>query len=99
LETEPNISIMVEGHTDDVPYKGSGNVKDNWDLSTVRATSIVRIILKHGNIDPQRITAAGRGEFFPIDDSKTPEARARNRRTEIILTPQLDELYKILEGK
>ena len=99
LETEPNISIMVEGHTDDVPFKGIGNVKDNWDLSTVRATSIVRIILKHGNIDPQRITAAGRGEFFPIDHSKTPEARAKNRRTEIILTPRLDELYKLLESK
>ncbi len=97
LEQNPEINIMVEGHTDDVPYKGSGDMKDNWDLSVMRATSVVKILLANGKIDPKRITAAGRGEYFPLDDSKTPEARAKNRRTEIILTPKLDELFKVLD--
>jgi chemotaxis protein MotB len=93
-----DINVMVEGHTDDVPYKGAGDIKDNWDLSVMRATSVAKILLQYGNgqIDPKRVTAAGRGEFSPIDPSKTAEARAKNRRTEIILTPKLDELFKIL---
>lgn len=98
LETNPDINVMVEGHTDDVPMKGLGDVKDNWDLSTVRATSVVKIITQNSTTDPKRLTAAGRGEFFPIDSSKTKEARAKNRRTEIILTPKLDELLKVLEA-
>ena len=96
LETNTDINVMVEGHTDDVAMKGSGDVKDNWDLSAVRATSVVKIITQNSSVDPKRLTAAGRGEFFPIDPAKTKEARAKNRRTEIILTPKLDELLKVL---
>lgn len=96
LEQNPDINIMVEGHTDDVPYKGSGDMKDNWDLSVIRATSVTKILLANGNIDPKRITAAGRGEYFPLDGAKTTDARAKNRRTEIILTPKLDEIFKVL---
>ncbi|CAN5895169.1 OmpA family protein [soil metagenome] len=96
LEQNPEINIMVEGHTDDLAYKGSGDMKDNWDLSVMRATSVTKILLANGNIDPKRITAAGRGEYFPLDPAKTTEGRAKNRRTEIILTPKLDEIFKVL---
>jgi chemotaxis protein MotB len=96
LESNPDINVMVEGHTDDVPMKGTGEIKDNWDLSVMRATSVTKIMLNSAKIDAQRITAAGRGEFFPLDPAKTPEARKKNRRTEIILTPKLDELLKVL---
>lgn len=96
LEQNPDINVLIEGHTDDVPMKGSGDIKDNWDLSVMRATSVTKIMLGSGKIDAQRITAAGRGEFFPLDRSKTNEARKKNRRTEIILTPKLDELLKVL---
>lgn len=96
LEKEVDINVMVEGHTDDVPMKGVGEIKDNWDLSVMRATSVTKIILGGTTIDPKRITSAGRGEFFPLDPAKTPEARKKNRRTEIILTPKLDELLKVL---
>ena len=96
LETNSDINVMVEGHTDDVPMKGMGDVKDNWDLSAVRATSVVKIITSNSSTDPKRLTAAGRGEYFPLDEAKTKEARAKNRRTEIILTPKLDELLKVL---
>lgn len=96
LEQNPDIYVMVEGHTDDVPMKGAGDIKDNWDLSVMRATSVTKILLSSANIEPKRITAAGRGEFFPLDPAKTPEARKKNRRTEIILTPKLDELFKVL---
>jgi len=96
LEQNPEINILVEGHTDDVPMKGAGEIKDNWDLSVIRATSVTKIILQNSKTDPTRITSAGRGEFFPLDAAKTPEARKKNRRTEIILTPKLDELLKVL---
>jgi chemotaxis protein MotB len=97
LDQNPDINIMVEGHTDNVPMHGNGEIKDNWDLSVMRATSVTKIILQSSpNIDPTRISAAGRGEFFPLDPAKTPEARKKNRRTEIILTPKLDELLKVL---
>lgn len=97
LAQNPDINIMVEGHTDDVPVISGASIKDNWDLSVKRATSIVRILLENSGIDPTRITAAGRGEYLPINPEKTPEARSKNRRTEIILTPKLDELFEILE--
>ena len=96
LEQNPDINIMVEGHTDDVAMKGAGEIKDNWDLSVMRATSVTKILLGGAKIDPYRITAAGRGEHFPLDKGKTTEARKKNRRTEIILTPKLDELLKVL---
>jgi chemotaxis protein MotB len=98
LEQNPDINVMIEGHTDDVPMVGKGEIKDNWDLSVMRATSIVKIITKNSNIDPKRLTAAGRGEYHPIDTAKTSDARKKNRRTEIILTPKLDELFKVLEN-
>lgn len=96
LEQNEDINVMVEGHTDDVPMKGAGEIKDNWDLSVMRATSVTKIMLTNAKIDPKRITSAGRGEFFPLDSTKTLEARKKNRRTEIILTPKLDELLKVL---
>lgn len=98
LEQNRDINIVVEGHTDDVPMRGNGDVKDNWDLSVKRATSIVKILLQNSKMDPSRVTAAGRGPYMPIDKAKTSAARAKNRRTEIILTPKLDELFQILES-
>lgn len=96
LEQNSDINVMVEGHTDDVPMNGAGEIKDNWDLSVMRATSVTKIMLGAAKIDAKRITSAGRGEHFPLDPAKTPEARKKNRRTEIILTPKLDELLKVL---
>jgi len=97
LEQNPDINILIEGHTDDVPLHSTSAIKDNWDLSVMRATSIVNIILKNSKIDPKRLTAAGRGQYMPVDPAKTPEARTKNRRIEIILTPKLDELFQIIE--
>jgi len=99
LEQNPDINITIEGHTDDVPVIPSASIRDNWDLSVKRATAIVRILLDGTKIDPRRLTASGRGEFMPVDPAKTKEARQKNRRTEIILTPKLDELLKILESE
>ncbi len=97
LEQNTDINIMVEGHTDDVPYKGVGDLLDNWDLSAKRATTIIRILLTGSRIEPVRVTAAGRSQYLPVDAVKTPEARRKNRRTEIILTPKMDEILKLLE--
>lgn len=97
LEQNPDINIMVEGHTDDVPYRGTGGLQDNWDLSVKRATTIVRLLLSGSKINPVRVTAAGRSQYLPIDNGKTPEARQKNRRTEIILTPKMDEILQLLE--
>jgi chemotaxis protein MotB len=98
LVQNPDINVMIEGHTDDVPYNGSGGIGDNWDLSVKRATAIVKILLQNKSLDPTRLIASGRGEHLPVDDQKTTEARRKNRRTEIILTPKLDELFEILEA-
>ena len=97
LEINPDIKITVEGHTDDVPVRTNASFADNWDLSVKRATSIVRILLDNSSIDPTRLVASGRGEFLPVDPTGTTDARQKNRRTEIILTPRLDELYQLLE--
>ncbi len=97
LAGNPDIDIMIEGHTDDVPFRKGASIKDNWDLSVLRATSIVRILLDGSGIDPVRLTVAGRGEFLPVDQADTPEARRKNRRTEIILSPDLSEVFRILE--
>lgn len=96
LSLNKDINIVIEGHTDNVPYKGSGDLKDNWDLSVKRATSIVRILSLNKGINPQRMTVAGRSRYLPIGTNATMEGRSKNRRTEIILTPKLDELYQIL---
>lgn len=97
LAENPDINILVEGHTDDVPMHGSGEVKDNWDLSVMRATAVTKVLTQNPQIDPERITAAGRSEYVPLNNEKSAGARQMNRRTEIILTPKLDELLKILE--
>ena len=91
LEENKDLNISVEGHTDNLAYNGSGNVKDNWDLSVMRATAIVKEILKAGKIAPERISASGRGEYAPKAPNTTADNRAKNRRTEIILTPKLGE--------
>lgn len=96
LAQNPDISILIEGHTDDVPYNGSGQIKGNWDLSTKRATSIVALLKTNSDIKPENLTAAGRGEFAPIATNKTSEGRAKNRRIEVILTPKLDKISKLL---
>ena len=96
LEQNPDINILIEGHTDNVPYTGQGQVKDNWDLSTMRATSIVKILLANGKIDPKRLVASGRGEFLPVEPNTSAANKAKNRRTEIILSPKLDELMQII---
>lgn len=98
LAQNKDINVMVEGHTDDVPMRGVSQVKDNWDLSVMRATAVTKELVKNKQIDPVRIIAAGRSEYLPLDAAKTPEARQKNRRTEIILTPKLDELLKLLES-
>ncbi|MBN1157884.1 MAG: OmpA family protein [Bacteroidales bacterium] len=98
LEQNPDIDIMIEGHTDDVPVISGSVYKDNWDLSVLRATAVVRILLEGSDIDPIRITTAGRSQYQPVDPVNTAEARQKNRRTEIILSPKLDELYKLIEG-
>ena len=95
LEKNKDINVLIEGHTDNVPIAG-GTMKDNWDLSVLRATSVVRILTKNKNIDPSRLTPAGRGPFLPVDSANTAEARRKNRRIEIILTPKLDELFKVI---
>jgi len=96
LSQNKDINIVIEGHTDNIPYKGSGALKDNWDLSVKRATSIVRILSINKGIDPQRMTVAGRSKYLPIISNESAEGRSKNRRTEIILTPKLDELFQIL---
>jgi chemotaxis protein MotB len=98
LESSTDIDIVVEGHTDNVPLKGNGDIKDNWDLSVKRATSVVKIITNNSKTNPKRLTAAGRGEYLPLDLSNTVEGRKKNRRIEVILTPKLDELFELLEN-
>jgi chemotaxis protein MotB len=97
LEQNRDINITIEGHTDDVPIISGSNYADNWDLSVQRATAIIRILLDGTSINPKRLTAAGRGEFYPVDTRKTADARQKNRRTEIILEPNLDELFNLID--
>ncbi len=96
LGDNPDIAVLIEGHTDNVPYKGSGQLSGNWDLSTKRATAIVNILRENATINPENLTAAGRGEFAPIASNDTANGKAKNRRIEVILTPKLDELSKLL---
>ena len=97
LAQNPDIAVLIEGHTDNVPYNGSGQLTDNWDLSTKRATSIVQLLKENPNIDPQNLTAAGRGQYAPVASNETAEGKAKNRRIEVILTPKLDEIEKLLQ--
>ena len=95
LNNNPDINVMIEGHTDSIPFQKK--FEDNWALSVLRATSIVRILTADYKVDAHRVTAAGRGEFYPLTSNSTAEGRARNRRTEIILSPNLNELFKLLD--
>jgi chemotaxis protein MotB len=94
---EVNFLIYVEGHTDDVPVTNLGDIKDNWDLSVMRSTSVIRYLTKECKVNPKILVASGRGQYEPIQEGKTNEARARNRRTEILIVPKLDTLLKIIE--
>lgn len=99
LNAQPEIEFMVEGHTDSLAIRGNGPIVDNWDLSVKRATTIVRILQDTYGLDPKRMTAAGRSQFVPIADNATNEGRAANRRTRIVILPQLDQFFKLLETK
>ena len=98
LAENADITVLVEGHTDNDAYRGQSQVKDNWDLSVLRATNVVKILTKNAGMNPERITAAGRGEYVPLVENSSQENKAINRRTEIILTPDLTELANLLEG-
>jgi chemotaxis protein MotB len=98
LKEQQDVNVVVEGHTDDVPIaRGTVGMQDNWDLSVLRATEITRILTQSG-VQPDRVTPSGRSLYVPLDNAKTKESRQKNRRTEIILTPKLDELFQILES-
>lgn len=97
LQTQTDVNVLVEGHTDNVPIaKGTAGMKDNWDLSVLRATEIARLLATSG-LSPERITAAGRSQYSPLALGSTADDRRQNRRTEIILAPKLDELFQILD--
>lgn len=97
LSQNPDINVLIEGHTDDVPYKSSGTINDNWDLSTEEGNwHYCQILVENRQINPNNLTAAGRGEYAPISTNSTADGKARNRRIEVILTPKLDEVSKLL---
>ncbi|WP_276359098.1 OmpA family protein [Daejeonella sp. H1SJ63] len=97
LKTQPEINISVEGHTDNQKVVNLGQIKDNWDLSVLRATSVVRYLTETEKIENSRLTATGKGEFQPVEEGTSPEVRSRNRRIEIVLSPKLDELYNLIK--
>jgi chemotaxis protein MotB len=98
LKNQSDIDFMVEGHTDTIPYKRPP-LLDNWDLSVKRATAVVRVLQNEYGLDPKRITAAGRSKFMPVASNDTPEGRAANRRTRIVILPELDQFFQLLETK
>lgn len=98
LKNQPDIEFMVEGHTDNVPFR-SGVLLDNWDLSVKRATAVVRILQNQYGLDPKKMSAAGRGEYYPLKDNSTSDNRAINRRTRIVILPQLDQFFQLLEQR
>lgn len=100
LNKQNDISIMVEGHTDSKPYISSttGPVNSNWDLSVMRASSVTKLLVDENKLDPKRVTPAGRGQFFPVESNETPEGRSKNRRIDIVLTPDLKGIMDILNG-
>lgn len=98
VEAKPDFEVLVEGHTDNVPY-ANGLLVDNWDLSVKRATALVRTLQKEYNIAPSRMTAAGRGEYVPVDDNSNPAGRAANRRTRILIMPKLDQFFGMIEAE
>ena len=98
LADNPEIAVLIEGHTDNDPFSSGGQIANNWDLSTKRATSIVQILSENARINPESLTAAGRGEYAPIASNDTKEGKAKNRRIEVVLTPKLDEISKLLNN-
>jgi|TARA_B110000967_G_scaffold12611_1_gene12249 chemotaxis protein MotB len=98
LADNPEIAVLIEGHTDNDPFSSGGPIENNWDLSTKRATSIVQILSENARINPESLTAAGRGEYAPIASNDTKEGKAKNRRIEVVLTPKLDEISKLLNN-
>lgn len=96
LMAHPEIEFMVEGHTDSIPFQ-QGVLADNWDLSVKRATSVIRILQNDYHLSPAHMTASGRGEYVPVASNETEEGRAANRRTRIVILPQLDQFFKLLE--
>jgi chemotaxis protein MotB len=98
LKAQPDIEFMVEGHTDNVPYR-HGDLLDNWDLSVKRATAVVRILQKQYGLEPAKMAAAGRGEYMPVADNGSADGRQKNRRTRIVILPQLDQFFKLLQHK
>lgn len=98
LADNPEIAVLIEGHTDNTQFKKTSQIDNNWDLSTKRATAIVNILQENSTIKPDNLTAAGRGEYAPIATNTTPQGKAKNRRIEVILTPKLDELSKLLNA-
>jgi chemotaxis protein MotB len=97
LAENPDMTVLVEGHTDSDPLRGTGAIKDNWDLSVMRSTEVVKYMLSVSKMKAQTLTAAGRGEFMPIAPNDTPVNKAKNRRIEVVLTPNLDRLFQILD--
>jgi chemotaxis protein MotB len=97
LSPQTDLEILVEGHTDNIPLSGKGLVKDNWDLSVMRATNVVKVLTKNPSLNPLQLTAAGRAEFVPIASNETKQGRSSNRRIEMILSPNLDDLFELLE--
>tara|TARA_B100001175_G_scaffold43856_1_gene33076 strand:- start:49020 stop:49979 length:960 start_codon:yes stop_codon:yes gene_type:complete len=96
LAENPDIAVLIEGHTDNVPFSNRGQISNNWDLSTKRATAIISILAENKAISLENLTAAGRGEYSPVDSNDTNEGKAKNRRIEVVLTPKLDEISKLL---
>jgi chemotaxis protein MotB len=99
LKNQPDIEFMVEGHTDNIAVKPGAAFIDNWDLSVKRATTVVRVLQNQYGLNPAKMAAAGRGEYLPVANNSTPEGRAANRRTRIVILPQLDQFFKLLETK
>ena len=98
VNSKPDFECMVEGHTDSIPYKGTnGILLDNWDLSSKRATAVIRVLQNEHKVNPKQLIAAGRGEYVPLVDNSTPENRATNRRTRVVVLPKIDQFYDMIE--
>ena len=97
LANQKDLEILIEGHTDSVPLSGKGFVKDNWDLSVMRATNVVKVLTQNNDLNPTQLIAAGRSKYIPIQSNKTSEGRMANRRIEMIISPNLDDLFQLLD--
>ncbi|WP_281764881.1 OmpA/MotB family protein [Neptunitalea lumnitzerae] len=97
VKNKPDFEFMVEGHTDDDGVKTGASFKDNWDLSVLRATAVVRLLQDEFGVDPKRMTAAGRGEYVPVASNETNDGKAKNRRTRIVVLPKIDQFYSMIE--